>query len=46
MSRLFAILKNRQSRIELCNIFKTIGQLDSQYENIYKLVHDVIFMHS
>ena len=41
LSRLFSVIKNRQSRVELCNIFKSIMEKVPSYEFIYKTVHDV-----
>ena len=40
-SRLFCVIKNRQSRVELCNIFNSIKEIDASYTFIAKLVHDV-----
>lgn len=41
MSRLFSIIKNRQSQVELHKIFKTISDLDAKHELIAKLVYDL-----
>ncbi|CAF0910115.1 unnamed protein product [Brachionus calyciflorus] len=38
LSRLFLIIKNRQSRQELCNIFVSIREKDSNFELLSKLV--------
>jgi U3 small nucleolar RNA-associated protein 20 len=41
LSRLFSVIKNRQSRAELCSIYNTIGRLDSKYEELSQLVSDL-----
>ncbi len=41
LSRLFCVISNRQSRIELCNIFKTLKELDKKYATVAQLVNDL-----
>lgn len=41
VSRLFCVIKNRQSRVELCNVFKSIAEIQPNYEQMSQLVNDI-----
>ncbi len=41
LARLFAVIKSRQSRVELTNIFDTIKKIDSSFEFMSQIVCDL-----